>query len=406
MDNPSRVRVTGPLACHRNGLHAELRSQGYVAGSACRLLRVLADLSRWMAVRGIRPEALVTGQVERFLRHRRKLHARHFSRRGLQPVLRYLRTVGAVPVSRAIPLEQSPLEQLLAQYVLYLARERALVPSTLRRYEEVARRFLRARFHSDTPEPGCLAAVDVASYVLRESRVSSVGYAKNKITALRSFLRYLHVRGDLPVDLARAVPSVAGWRLAGLPKYLAAGEVRRILRSCDRRTRVGRRDVATLLLMVRLGLRACEVAALGLNDVRWHVGELIIRGKGRREDVLPLPPDVGEAIVSYLRRGRPRSPCRHLFLGARAPHLDLSSEAVKGIVRSAGIRSGVPSRGEHLGSHRLRHTAATQMLRGGASLSQIAQVLRHRSPDTTAIYAKVDRDALRDLGRPWPGGRP
>jgi integrase len=219
------------------------------------------------------------------------------------------------------------------------------------------------------------------------------------VTALRALLRYLYLEGRLAADLTGAVPAVAGWRLRGLPSALAADQVPRLLRSCDRRRAIGRRDHAVLLLLVRLGLRAGEVAGLRLDDIDWPAGEVLIRGKGRREDRLPLPADVGAALAHYLRTSRPRTTARQVFLGTRAPRRALSPAAVSTIARQAGRHAGLPA----TSAHRLRRTAATALLRGGASLDEIAQVLRHRSPDTTAIYAKVDRRALRAVIRPWPG---
>lgn len=196
-----------------------------------------------------------------------------------------------------------------------------------------------------------------------------------------------------------AVLGVADLRDRSLPRGLEPAAVKRLLASCDRRTLVGRRDYAVLLLLSRLGLRAGEVAALTLEGLDWSSGELLVAGKGGRYDRLPLAVDVGEAIVSYLRR-RPRIEDRALFLRVLAPAGAVSSSGVSGIVRSACKRAGVPS----VGSHALRRTAATEMLRRGASLPEIREVLRHRDKKTTAIYAKVDRRTLRPLARPWPQG--
>jgi site-specific recombinase XerD len=271
---------------------------------------------------------------------------------------------------------------------------------TVRHYQSIARRFLSDRFGQNGLELSRLNTADVASYVVRQSRTSSVHWAKYMVTALRSVLRYLFLRGELVSDLACAVPKVAGWRQASLPKALSPKEVQQLLQSCDRRTHLGRRDFAVLVLMVRLGLRAGEVAALEFDDFDWTRGEVVIRGKGR-EDRLPVPSDVGEAVVAYLRFARPQTTnCRKLFLSCNAPLRAISSYAVMKVVPRACIRAGLTP----IGSHRLRHSAATQMLHQGASLSEIAQVLRHRSLDTTAIYAKVDRCALQQLAQLWPGG--
>jgi integrase/recombinase XerD len=219
------------------------------------------------------------------------------------------------------------------------------------------------------------------------------------VAALRSFLRYLHVAGLIAMPLQWAVPCVADLRDRSLPRGLEPAVVKRLLSSCDRRRTVGRRDYAILLLLSRLGLRAGEVAALTLEDIDWHSGELLVAGKGGRYDVLPLPVDVGGAIVSYLRR-RPRIGDRALFVRVTAPAGALRTSAVSAVVREACSRARVPS----AGSRALRHTAATEMLRHGASLPEIGEVLRHREQKTTAIYAKVDRRMLRRLARPWPEG--
>jgi integrase/recombinase XerD len=219
------------------------------------------------------------------------------------------------------------------------------------------------------------------------------------VTRLRAFLRFLHVEGEIDRDLAGVVPSVASWRLAGLVKALDAGSVARLLASCDRRRRVGRRDFAILTILSRLGLRAGEVAALQLSDIDWRSGEVLVRGKGSRQERLPLPSDVGEAIAGWLSRGRLRCDSVLVFTRLRAPHGGLSAGAVSQIVRRACQRAGLPI----VSAHRLRHTAATEMLRAGGSLAEVGQVLRHRSRDVTSIYAKVDRIGLGAVVMPWPG---
>jgi site-specific recombinase XerD len=219
------------------------------------------------------------------------------------------------------------------------------------------------------------------------------------VTDLRALLRYLHVRG-LSNELAAAAPAVAGHRHARLPRHIPWREVQLLLKSCDLRTAIGRRDHAIVLLLARLGLRSGEVAALELSDMDWHDGKILVSGKGSQHDWLPLPEEVGEAIVRYLKRGRPSSGSCKLFLKSVAPCGPLSASAIQAVVTRACERARLPRRS----AHQLRHTAATQMLRGGASLQGIADVLRHRNLDTTAIYAKVDHLALRSLARSWPGG--
>jgi site-specific recombinase XerD len=365
------------------------------------VLGVMAHLSRWLAARSLDAQELDSKRIDEFLKHRRAVgYTCWLSRRGLEPILKHLQFAGAVPMPGPIP-EPKGLGALVKEYEGYLTRERAVTASTTSGYLRVAQKFLASALDSKTLDVHRLTPADVSFFILRESRSCSVGYAKLKVTALRSLLRYLHVRGVVTKELGAVVPAVAGWRLVGTPKSLTPGEVKKLLGSCDRRTLVGRRDFAVILFMVRLGLRSCEVASLSLDDIDWQAGEFIIHGKGYREDRMPLPQDVGAALVSYLERGRRRSSLRPIFLQARAPHGRLSPAAVKGIVRGAGRRIGI----DRLGAHLLRHTAATQMLRKGASLPHIAQVLRHRHLDTTAIYTKVDRRRLRALARRWPGGK-
>jgi site-specific recombinase XerD len=257
-------------------------------------------------------------------------------------------------------------------------------------YGPVARLFLAEREGPDGLELEQLSAADVTRFLTRECPKRSVSGVRDMVCALRSLLRYLHLAGLIEAPLVWAVPSVADLRDRTLPRGLEPASVKELLASCDRRTLLGRRDYAILVLLARLGLRAGEVAAIQLNDVDWRGGLLLVRGKGSRQDVLPLPVDVGEAIVSYLRR-RPRCECRALFLRVTAPRRELDRSTIGWVVRAACDRAGLP----RVGAHRLRHTAATEMLRQGASLAEIGQVLRHREQKTTAIYAKVDRKALQ-----------
>lgn len=222
--------------------------------------------------------------------------------------------------------------------------------------------------------------------------------------ALRSFLRYLHHKGLNPLPLASCVPSIRRWRFASLPTYISAAQVRAVLDGCDRTTALGRRDYAILLMLAKLGLRASEVATITLDDIDWRSGEMLIRAKGRQRVRMPIPPDVGAAVVAYLRDGRPQSSCRRLFLRAPAPCVGFASGcAITMIAKAALDRAGIHGCA-HRGAHLFRHSLATELLRSGATLSQIGQLLRHESHDTTRIYAKVDLEALRPLGLRWPGG--
>ncbi len=247
-----------------------------------------------------------------------------------------------------------------------------------------------------------LRARDVSQYLLRYCKRYSTSRAQLLVTALRSFFRYALAKRLIANDLASCVPAVAFWKRGSLPKGIPQNQVRRLLQSCDRRTPIGRRDYAILLLLARLGLRCHEIVIMALDDVDWDKGEMTVRGKGSRHDRLPIPADVGKAIAAYLQRGRPSCATRRLFVRAYAPHIGFTrSPAIFEIARRAAERASLdPS---VISPHRLRHSVATEMLRHGATLREISEILRHRHTDTTAIYAKVDLDALRQVVDPWPG---
>lgn len=281
----------------------------------------------------------------------------------------------------------------------YLAVERGLAESTAIGYVDAVKPFL-AGLDEDGLNLGELTAARVTAFVVARCPGQSRGAAKMTVTALRSLLGFLHVEGLIARSLIGAVPSVASWRLSGLPRFLEDDQAQALLDSCDPQTATGRRDLAILTLLMRLGLRAGEVAGLRLEDLDWRAGELVVVGKGRRSERLPLPVDVGEAITEYLRDGRPDSALdRMVFIRIKAPHRRLTTGGVTQVVVAAGQRAGLGQ----IHAHRLRHTAATSMLRAGAPLHEIGQVLRHREALSTAIYAKVDRAALSSLSRPWPG---
>jgi integrase/recombinase XerD len=399
MSNPSRVKVCGPLEAFAHGFGIYLSRLGYRPISTAFQLQLMAHLSRWLAVVGLDASALTPTTVEKFFVTRRSAgYTNYCSVKALSPLLGYLSALGATPP--APPAVLTPVEELLERYRNYLTRDRGINRSTARGYVDMVRPFLAVQATPDLDLQG-LTPGDVTGFVLAQCPQRSCGSAKLLVTALRSLLRFLHGDGALPRPLSDAVPSVAGWKLAGLPKALDAGQMRRLLASCSR-SPIGSRDFAVLTLLVRLGLRAGEVAGLQLGDIDWRHGEITIRGKGNRRERLPLPVDVGQALVAYLRSGRPTpmDGCRRLFLSAHAPLRGLTSSAVSGIVSSAASRAGLPE----ITAHRLRHTAATRLLEAGAPLSEVGQLLRHRRPLTTAIYAKVNRDALRTVARSWPGG--
>jgi len=401
-----RSIVDGPLVPFVSGFAEELLHQGYTRTSAEQHVCFIAQLDRWMLAEGVGLGELGASVIEGYLAERRAAgYVQYRSARAMRPLLEFLRPLGVLPdPEEEIPL--GPVEVLLNRYEQYLLTERGLTPATVRGYVRVVSPFVQGRCRGDRLDLAALTAADVTGYVLAWCPGRAGDSAKSVVCALRSLLRWLHLTGMVPVSLAPSVPSVAGWKLAGLPKGLEPGQLPRLLAACDRRTATGRRDYAIVLMLARLGLRAGEVAGLGLDDIDWHRGEILVVGKGRRAERLPLPQDVGEALTGYLRRGRPSSaPGRSVFIRVKAPQGPLSSGGVSGVVHDAAKRAGLGV----MHAHRLRHTAATAMLRAGSPLAEVGQVLRHRSALTTAIYAKVDRDALAGLAWPWPsiptGGR-
>ena len=399
MRDPSRVQVPGPLERFAEGFRLKLAGRGYAPDSVAQRMQVVACLSRWMVVEGVEVSELTPERAQQFIQWRKTVGYRQFrSPRALVLLLAYLRASGAAPEPVAPPAGGPDL--LVERYRAYLLGERGLAAGTVGYYVRVARLFVEQVLTSGGElDLGRLTTEEVGGFVLGQCAARNVGSARIVVMALRSLLRFMHLDGISAGDLSGAVPAIAPQRRS-LPRALEAGVVRRLLASCDRRTSVGRRDFAVLTVLARLGLRAGEVAAIELQDVDWRAGELMVRGKAGRCELLPLPIDVGRALASYVRRGRPRVECERVFLRVYAPTGGLSRSGVSGIVRAACRRCGLPL----VGPHRLRHTAATETLRAGASLEEIGQLLRQQSTFTTAIYARVDRDRLRGLARPWPGG--
>jgi len=407
-DAPTKLAwtMTGPLKDHVRSFARHLVQLGYARGTGRAKLYVVRALGIWLEESGLPVESLGEESVASFLAWRRQQGRLH---RGNAPTachfLAHLRERGAVPA--ASPVDPSPGEILEDRYREFLEVERGLDPATFVGYRRWIRKFIGERFGEDTPEIGRLAAEDVYGFLLRHAHAGSPGEAKLMVTALRSFFRFLFARGDIESDLAASIPTVAHWRLAEVPRYLDDDEVERLLECCDLSSPTGRRDRAVLLLLARLGLRAGEIVSLRLEDLHWRQGEMTVRGKGQYHDRLPLPQEVGEAIVQYLSRDRPVCRSRRVFLRRRAPLRGFKGPStVSTIVRRAIGRAGLdPS---EKGAHLLRRTLATGMLGRGASFAEIGEILRHRSPNSTEIYAKVDIGGLRSLARPWPvsrGGR-
>jgi integrase/recombinase XerD len=391
------VRVTGPLAPYAAGCEEDLLSRGY--SSTYGHLLLMSQMSRWLFDETLGAEDLASVDVERFAAWRRTTgHVTPLSLGRVSSLIDYLMRIGVVRVVDPV-IVATPSDVLIARYSRYLADERGMSSRSIRAYVDVARTFLTWLGEDELDLEGLTTAA-VSRFVVGECQRQRVASAKAVTTRLRSLLRFFYLEGLTPTALAGAVLSVAGWRQSSLPRPLDARDVARLLKSCDRRTRVGRRDFAILMVLSRLGLRAHEVAGLQLSDIDWRRGDLVIRGKGHREDRLPLPGDVGEAIVAWLRRGRAQSDVQSVFTRVRAPHGALANGSISTIVKSACARAGLPV----AGAHHLRHSAASRMLQAGASLDEVAQVLRHRSVSTTSIYAKVDRRSLVAVVRVWPGG--
>lgn len=389
--------MEGPLAPLAAGMAERLKTLGYAPTTMAGQLQLVARFSRFLETRGVAAGALSDEVVEEFFAD---LHTHHGSSwptpRAFVWLVEYLDDLG-IAIS-APPRVQSAEDEVVGRFRRYLLDERGLARKTVIGQERTLRLFL-----ADHPAPALhdLDAGHVSRFVTRHCRDLSTRSAERLVNGLRSFLRFALVEGLITAPLTNAVPSVARWSVAALPRGLSRREVTALLDSCDRSRPMGRRDYAILVLLARLGLRAAEVAVLRLDDIDWRAGQIVVRGKGRTEELLPLPPDVGAAIAAYLRQGRPQRPEREVFLRVNAPLRGLTPDGVSEVVRAASERAGLGS----FGAHRLRHTAGTEMLRAGASLAEVAQVLRHRSVATTAVYAKVDHLALRQLAMPWPGAQ-
>lgn len=392
----------GVIAAYVGSFATHLEACGYAPPTIQSQRKLLGRFNEWLIRRRSDIHQLNDALVARFLTDRTR---RGLLQRGdahtLRQFLIHLQTRGVLAPLPAV-VDDSPLGQLQREYARHLTAERGLAPVTVSDYVDVLRRFLTEQFGSGPLDFGTLTVSMVTRFVIRQARTMSPRYAQGMVSALRSICRFLRQRGAIDRDLAAALPSVSDWRLATIPKYLNPEEVERVLQTCDRETAVGRRDHAILLLLARLGLRAGEIIALELDDIGWRAGEILVRSSKRLpQDRLPLVADVGDALATYLRRDRPRHPTRRVFLCLRAPRRGFAHPStVSTIVRRALARAGLSPALK--GAHLFRHSLATRMLRHGASLPEIGLVLRHRTVQTTEIYAKVDLAGLRTLAQPWP----
>jgi site-specific recombinase XerD len=382
-----------------DGFRGELARQGYSVWTTIAHLQLMAHLSQWLAAHDLDAADLDDAAVAWYLRDRRASgQVRRLTSRGLAPLLGYLRHLGLAP---ARPGQQpgDPVSSLVCEFAGFLATERGLAEGTIRYYCDHARRFLSA--HAPHGDVAVLTPGDVRSFLLDENSRRGSRSLQNVVTALRALLRFLHVHGHLPAPLADgALPAIPVWSYLPLTRALRLADVARLLESCDRTTGAGRRDYAVLVLLARLGLRAGEAAALRTGDVSWRAGEILVRGKGGRQERLPLPADVGSALADYCQNSRPLTGQPFLLLQARAPYAGLSADTVTQVVMRTCRRAGLPP----AGAHQLRHAAATAMRQAGAPLAEVSQVLRHRHAATTARYGTVEVAELTALTRPWPAG--
>lgn len=397
-----RLKI-GPHGQLVERLAARLVEDGHVRQGTWRCLNVVSGLLSWIASRGCVLADLDERMVERYLRHRAvRQSIQPGDRAALKRWLSVLREEGAITPAALSPV--TPHDRIFKEFDAYLRTERGLAPKSIIRHLPVVRRFLHEVSPACDDDLSKISQEDVIRYVERHAQDWSPRTGKAMCWSLRAFLRYLHHRGLNPRALAGCVPSMRRWKLATRPTYLSASQVQKVLDGCDRATAIGRRDYAILMMLAKLGLRADEIATLTLDDIDWRAGEMLVRAKGRRRARMPLPTDVGAAVVAYLRNGRPKLSCRRLFVRTLAPHVGFASGcAITMIAKTALDRVGIEGCA-HRGAHIFRHSLATELLRSGATLSEIGQLLRHESHDTTRIYAKVDIEALRTLSLPWPGG--
>ena len=396
-----------PLVSHLAPFAASLVENGYVKSTVQSKLNLLLSFGQWLERRRLSITDCDERFAERFIAYkRRKGRVHRGNRETLLQFLDHLRKRDVIP-GPTPTCDDSPLAAILARYERHLRSERGLVAATVINYLPCIRKFLIERFREKPLVIREVRSSDVSDFILRQAPTMSPRRAQLVTAAFRSFFRFLFQDGELQVNLALSVPSVADRRLATIPKYLSPDQVERVLGTCNRQTATGRRDYAILLLLARLGLRAGEVVSLQLDDVDWRAGELLVRGKGLLHDRMPLPVDVGEALTSYLRMDRPACKTRRVFVCMKAPRSGFAGPStLTTIVRRALDRADLyPAL---RGAHVLRHSLATTMLRSGASMNEIGEILRHRTPSTTEIYAKLDFDGLRTLAHPWPsvgGGR-
>ncbi|MHB8278258.1 MAG: tyrosine-type recombinase/integrase [Candidatus Humimicrobiaceae bacterium] len=382
-----------------------LLRQGYVRYTVFKKIKVISKLSQWLQKKRLSIKDLDEVLIKKFICYLKKRNCLQLGNWAtLKQFINFLQEENILPAPVTKPGD-SEIEIIENSFSKYLKQERGLSQATMDKYLPTIRLFLMERFGKKNIILDKLRPTDISGFILRYAHTMSISGTQSMITALRSFFSFLYQRGQIPTNLAAAVPFVSRWRYAPVPKYLQPEQVKRILEACDQETAIGQRNYAILLLLARLGLRAGEIVNMELEDINWESGEIMVRGKSSREQKLPLPDEVGKAIAAYIRYCRPRCcSLRKVFICMKAPrHGFLSSASVCTIVRQSLKDAGIEM--DFKGAHLFRHTLAINMLSGGATIKEIGQILGHQLPAATEIYAKVDLGALRSIAQPWPGGK-
>lgn len=390
----------GPIAPHLTSFSEFLAKQSYSYATGQRHVREVGHLSQWLDRQGVGLTDLSEKTIWIYLCFRYQNAQLQVKRGFCRQLLSYLQQNGIITTQKLVG---TPLNLCIDKYQEHMVRNQGLVKETIRVRIRVARNFLSLQFGEDNLQFSQLLPSHIEQYFLNRSHHCNTATLKTEASALRCFLRFLQFRGDISSHLVDSVPTVPSWRHTIIPEFLTTDEIKLLIQRCECATPQAQRDIAILLLLIRLGLRAIEICRLTLDDIDWDAGFISILGKNGKRDRLPLLQDVGEAISTYLCQGRPQSSTRNVFVGAIAPFEPFSnSSSVANVVHNALRRANLnpPRKGSHL----LRRSFATIMLQGGASLTEIGQILRHQKADTTAIYAKVDLGRLRPIARPWPEG--
>lgn len=390
---------SGPLSPHLDDFAKLLFDRGHARRPVRHKFVVLGRLSKWLRRRDLGLQDLTDKTIEKFsISEERRVYS--MSERGDKATLRlFLGMLREKGVAAQVVAQESFKDRVLQEFATHLDSERGMTEKAVRTYDRYTRLFIDDRFGAGAIDWNAIRGTDIHRFILRLTKKYCPGTTGLIITALRSFFRFLKIYGHIDTDFSKYIPSVPNWRATNLPYHLSANEVEILLNNINRDTDVGKRDYAILQLLIRLGLRACEVANLSLEEINWSGAEITVHGKGLRKKRLPIPSDVGHALASYLKVRRKRD-TRRVFLRTFPPYNGVTSPLIGAMVRAMIKRAGLTP--YKSGSHLLRHTAATQMLRRGASLTEVGMVLGHMDVNSTAIYAKVDLATLQLLARPWP----